>query len=177
MELIKGYLAPFLTILGWGIVLYNADRIALRNESRSSIDGCIKKLEELITLTQEFMHEVDKTSSKKYQYEGKVAALTSSLETKKAYLLKRTHKEFIVADTLVSLRTKLNPNESNDVMEEGIEVAMDLMESLEETFCNRFSAKWYQFVPYWIRITLLVAVWCLIYFSIGGYFIGSPSDR
>lgn len=39
MELIKGYLAPFLTILGWGIVLYNADRIALRNESRSSIDG------------------------------------------------------------------------------------------------------------------------------------------
>ncbi|ENM3825729.1 hypothetical protein AB5A11_003495 [Vibrio cholerae] len=75
MELIKGYLAPFLTVLGWGIVLYNADRIALRNESRSSIDGCIKKLEELITLTQEFMHEVDKTSSKKYQYEGKVAAL------------------------------------------------------------------------------------------------------
>ncbi len=177
VELLKQYLAPFLTILGWGILLYNTDRIALRNESRSSTDGCIKKLEELIDLTYDFIHADNPSSSEKYQYESKVAALTSSLETKNAYLYKRTRKVFMAETKLVELRTKLSPHVSRDDIEEGIEISMDLMESLEETFCKRFSEKWYHFVPFWIRITLIVAIWCFLYFSIGGYFIGSPSSH
>ncbi|NOH21463.1 hypothetical protein [Vibrio cyclitrophicus] len=177
LDLLKEYLAAFLTILGWGIVLYNTDRIALRSESKSSTDGCISKLDKLVDLTHEFMHEDKRSTSQKYQYEGKAAAIISNLETKNAYLLRRTSKQFMPSDQLALLRSRLNPNVSKDEMGEGIEIAMDLMESLENTFCSRFSEKWYHYIPYWCRITLVVGLWCLFYFGFGGYFIGNPSNH
>ncbi|NOI32178.1 hypothetical protein [Vibrio coralliilyticus] len=180
IELVKD-LAPLLTILGWGVVLYNTDRISLRNESRAAIDACIKKLEELIELTYEHIH--DKSSEKKenstdiselknYRYEGKVASLLSIIDTKNSYLYKRTHKRFIDNDSLVQLRTKLASN--SEELDEGIEISLDIIDSLEETFSQRFSRKWYHFVPYWLRITIVIAIWCVIYFGVGSFFIGLP---
>jgi hypothetical protein len=177
-------LTPFLTILGWGIVLYNTDRISLRNESRSAIDGCIKKIEDIIELTYEFIHyendaakggasaHIKRGQRRSRQYEDKVSSLISCIETKNSYLYKRTNKEFIDEFSLIQMRIKFDPK--SDDLDEAIETALDITSSLEEKFSKRFSKKWYHFIPFWIRLTFIIGIWCLLYFGMGSYFIGSP---
>ncbi|EMB9232133.1 hypothetical protein U9606_004941 [Vibrio harveyi] len=171
----KDYIAPFLTILGWGIVLYNTDRIALRNESRAAVDGCIKKLEEFIELAHEYIHDLSKEDvedSVKYRFEGKSSSLLSSVETKSNYLFKRTKWKFIEDSQIVDIRS--NAVSDKDKLEEAIEVAMDVIDLAEDKFSRRFSKKWYHCIPFWFRITAIVGIWCVIYFACGMYFIGKP---
>jgi len=174
-EAIKDYVAPLLTIFGWGIVLYNTDRIALRNESRAAIDGCIKKLEEFIELAYECIHELNEGSSAdsvRYRFEGKSSSLLSSVETKNNYLFKRTKSKFIEEAQIAIIRSNAVPNEAK--LGEAIEIALDVIDLAEDKFSKKFSRKWYHSVPFWIQITAVISIWCVIYFASGMYFIGKP---
>lgn len=174
-QVLEEYLAPLLTIVGWGIILFNADRTALRSESRSAIDSCIEKLEVLIALTSDYLHEKNGASGSNvnYSYENKVASCVTFIEMKNNYLYKRTGKFFIEKSELIKLRRKLNPSASKEEIEDGLETVQDLIGALEDSFISRFSVKWYMYIPFWGRIYLFITLLLLTYFGLASFFIGA----
>lgn len=158
---LQGNLAPSLTVLGWFILLVNTDRIALRNESRSSIDICIKKIDDLMELTTDFHNEKDKTSELNYRFETSAASILSIIETKHTYLQKRTKFTFITPEQLADLRTLFVPSLDQQLYDKCVEDLLDTVEKLEENFAARFSEKWYgqlKLIPRVVLVLFIVIV-------------------
>ncbi|GAB1146668.1 hypothetical protein [Shewanella algae] len=161
--IIKTNLAPLLTVFGWYILLVNTDRIALRNESRTSVDFCIKKIDDLMITTSEFHHKTKKDKLTKYQFEITASSIISAIETKQSYLRKRTNHTFIPDSKLSLLRTLLVPTLNKTTYEQSIDELMDTVELLEEQYANRFGEKWYKNLKLGSKATISITV--IILFS------------
>ncbi|MGC9458921.1 hypothetical protein [Vibrio genomosp. F10] len=171
MELeLQNWLAPLLTIVGWGFLLFNADRIATRTEARSLCDKCVDKLEELIKYVNEQHLTTQKNQDDEYNFQEKVNIYLFSVETKTKYLKARTSYTFLEPKKLASLRRlSSDPIKSDDI----IELSRELIESIEVQYSNYFAGGWFKrlkplYFP--ITITFWITVWVTLVFAIGSLF-------
>ncbi|EHR6401697.1 hypothetical protein KUK74_002687 [Vibrio parahaemolyticus] len=169
MELEK-WLAPLLTIVGWGFLLFNADRIATRTEARSLCDKCVDKLEELIKYVNEQLLATQAEQDNDYNFQEKVNIYLFSVETKTKYLKERTSYTFLEPKVLATLRSlSLDGSKSEEI----IELSRELIESIEVQYSNYFAGGWFKrlkplYFP--LTITFWVLFWVVLVFSIGSLF-------
>ncbi|PSW70020.1 hypothetical protein C9J41_20670 [Photobacterium sp. GB-50] len=138
------FITPLLTVLGWGFVLYNTNRSSKRSETRSQCDKCIDKLEKLISDSNKYVKKKNKEKEVKvedlnknddYDYQDTIRLHLMSLEQRSKYLKKRTANNFICLDEIAKIRN-LSVNYTN--YEEIEEIALDMIENIEETYNECF---------------------------------------
>lgn len=121
------WLPSLLVVVGWGIVIFNANRTSRRAEVRALCNSCIEKLEKI----DEFVLSKAFEEGCRYDIESVIISRITLVEIKGRQLLKKTGYTFWNESRINEIRSNANNQAEQYTIHESL---LDTIEEIETSF-------------------------------------------